>query len=64
MPKLGKLKAWLDLGSIPAAEAKDILKDCKEELFKDLKPSHIEDKYLVLLEKICDKLDEISKPPK
>jgi hypothetical protein len=58
-PKINTIKTWLHRGGIGVDDVKPILETLKEQLFLELKPSHIEDKYYDLLVQISSKL----KPP-
>jgi len=55
-PKLNTIKTWLVRGGIGTDEIKRILESVKEQLFSELKPSHIEEKYYDLLVQVSSKL--------
>jgi hypothetical protein len=55
--KLAHIKVWLERGKIPHDAQKDILNGIKENVFNDLKPSHIEDKYFMLMEQLAIKVE-------
>jgi hypothetical protein len=56
--KLAYIKAWLERGKIPHDDQKEILNGIKEQVFSDLKPTHIEDKYFLLMEQLAIKVEE------
>jgi hypothetical protein len=52
-PKLGVIRSWLTRGGITSDAVKPMIERVKERLFTNLKPSHIDERYHLVLEAIA-----------